>query len=185
VAEAARRLESLGWTVELEVTYSEFGERGSIDVLGVRPAERAIAVIEVKTDIPSSEAVGRKVDEKARLAPGIVATRHGWNASSVGRIVVMPDSSRLRRLVQRHAVIGRMFPVDALAIRLWLRRPSGALAGLWFLSGIAPETGRVTRTPVVRPVRPGSSVERASCAPAAHRIGVQSGGSGRAESVGD
>jgi hypothetical protein len=68
VAEVARRLESIGWTVELEVTYSEFGERGSIDVLGLRPAERAVAVIEVKTDVPSSEAVGRKVDEKARLA---------------------------------------------------------------------------------------------------------------------
>ena len=185
VAEVARRLERLGWTVELEVTYSEYGERGSIDVLGVRPAERAIVLIEVKTDIPSSEAVGRKVDEKARLAPGIVATRHGWKAASLGRIVVMPDTSRLRRLVERHAVIGRMFPVDALAIRRWLRRPSGAMAGLWFLSDIAPETGRETRPPVVRRVKPHPSVEQAPRAPAAHLIGVKSGGSGRAESVGD
>jgi hypothetical protein len=185
VAEVARRLEHLGWAVELEVTYSEFGERGSIDVLGLRPAERAIAVIEVKTDIPSSEALGRKVDEKARLAPGIVAARHGWNAASVGRIVVMPDTSRLRRLVERHAVIGRMFPVDALAIRRWLRRPSGAMAGLWFLSDMALETGRETPAPVVRRVRPGTSVERPSRAPVASRIGVKSAGSGRAESVGD
>jgi hypothetical protein len=185
VAEVARRLESIGWTVELEVTYSEFGERGSIDVLGLRPAERAVAVIEVKTDVPSSEAVGRKVDEKARLAPGIVATRHGWNAASVGRIVVMPDTSRLRRLVERHAVIRRMFPVDALAIRRWLRRPSGAMAGLWFLSDIAPETGREAREAFAHRVRPRSSVDRAPRAPTRRRIGAESAGSRRAESAGD
>lgn len=175
VAEVARRLESLGWTVELEVTYSEFGERGSIDVLGVRPAERAIVVIEVKTDIPSGEAVGRKVDEKARLAPGIVATRHGWKAASVGRIVVMPDTSRLRRLVERHAVIGRMFPVDALAIRRWLRSPSGAMAGLWFLSDIAPENGRETRPPGRAPGQAtperGASLACAGRAPNRREIG--------------
>src|SRR5580765_2408298 len=33
VGEIARRLESAGWEVAVEVTYSEFGERGSIDVL--------------------------------------------------------------------------------------------------------------------------------------------------------
>ena len=185
MAEVARRLESLGWTVELEVTYSEFGERGSIDVLGLRPAERAVAVIEVKTDVPSSEAVGRKVDEKARLAPGIVATRHGWKAASVGRIVVMPDTSRLRRLVERHAVIGRMFPVDAVAVRRWLRRPSGAMAGLWFVPDIAQETGREAREAFARRVRPRSSVDRAPRAPTRRRIGAESAGSRRAESAGD
>jgi hypothetical protein len=53
----------------------------------------------VKTDIASSEAIGRKVDEKARLAPAIVHARHGWTPVSVGRILVMPESMRLRRLV--------------------------------------------------------------------------------------
>ncbi len=142
VAQIARRLEALGWTAELEVTYSEYGERGSIDVLGLRPADRAIVVVEVKTDIASSEAIGRKVDEKARLAPQIVSERWGWTPTSVGRLVVMPDSMRLRRLVERHEVIGRMFPVDAIAIRRWLRRPGGPMAGLWFISDTRPKTQR-------------------------------------------
>ncbi|MDO8483644.1 MAG: helix-turn-helix domain-containing protein [Candidatus Limnocylindrales bacterium] len=166
VAEGARRLETLGWSVEIEVTYSEYGERGSIDLLGLRPAERSIVVVEVKTDVASSEAVCRKVDEKARLAPGIVAERHGWTPTSVGRLLVMPHSMRLRRLVGRHEVIGRMFPVDALAIRRWLRRPVGPMAGLWFLSDIHLETARGARRPASRRIRPGPSVDRAGNASA-------------------
>ena len=185
VAEVARRLEHLGWTVELEVTYSVFGERGSIDVLGVRPAERAVVIIEVKTDLASSEVVGRKVDEKARLAPDIVAGRHGWMPVSVGRIVVMPDTNRLRRLVERHEVIGRMFPVGAAAVRRWLRHPLGTMAGLWFLSNIARETGRQARGPYAPRVRPRPSVDRASRAPSACRIGGNHARSRLAESADD
>lgn len=71
VHEVVRRLERLGWSTEVEVTYSEFGERGSIDVLGLRADVGAAAVVEAKTDLMSSEAVGRKLDEKARLAPSM------------------------------------------------------------------------------------------------------------------
>jgi hypothetical protein len=152
VAEVARRLERLDWRVEIEVTYSEYGERGSIDVLGTRAPERAIVIVEVKTDIASSEAVGRKMDEKARLAPGIVRERLGWTPTAVGRLLAMPESMRLRRVVERHPVIGRMFPIDAIAIRRWLRRPTGTTAGLWFLSDTTPVTTREARKPGSRRV---------------------------------
>lgn len=142
VAEVARRLEAMGWTVELEVTYSEWGERGSIDVLGRREAERSVVTVEVKTDVASSEALGRKLDEKARLAATIVARRWGWTPTSRARLLVMPESTRLRRLVERHEVIGRMFPIDAVAIRRWLRRPAGPMSGLWFLSNTRVVTQR-------------------------------------------
>lgn len=153
VAEVTQRLESLGWAVQIEVTYSEYGERGSIDVLGTRAAERAIVVVEVKTDIASSEAVGRKLDEKARLAPGIVRERLGWSPVSVGRLVVLPESMRLRRVVGRHPVLARMFPIDAAAIRRWLRRPTGTLAGLWYLSITTHLTTREARRTPSRRIR--------------------------------
>ena len=164
VATVARRLEAMGWSAELEVTYSEFGERGSIDVLAIRPFLRAVAVIEVKTDVAAAEAIGRKLDEKARLSPRIVMQRWGWQPVTVGRIVVMPDTMRLRRLVARHEVIGRMFPVDAVAIRRWLGNPVGTMAGLWFISESRPQTGSDKRgragrrnaglSSVVRPTQP-------------------------------
>jgi transcriptional regulator with XRE-family HTH domain len=161
VAAVARRLEAIGWSTQLEVTYSEFGERGSIDILGLRSTDRAVVVIEVKTDVASSEAIGRKVDEKARLAPKIVAQRWGWSPVAVGRLVVMPDTMRLRRLVARHEVIGRMFPVDGIAIRRWLLRPARTMAGLWFISDTRPGTGGSRPSRPRRRIAAGASVERA------------------------
>lgn len=161
VAEVARRLEALGWLAEIEVTYSEYGERGSIDVLGLRPADKAIVIIEVKTDLASTEAVGRKVDEKARLGPGIVRARHAWTPRLVGCVLVMPETMRLRRLVDRHEVIGRMFPMRSVAVRRWLRTPSGACAGVWFLSISPRQTARGGTRSSARRSRPCSRVGHA------------------------
>jgi hypothetical protein len=161
VGAAARRLEAAGWIVRLEATYSEYGERGSIDILGLRPVERACLVVEVKSAIGSAESTGRKLDEKARLAPAIVASREGWRPETVGRVLVVPDTTSLRRLFAREPILARMLPVEALAVRTWLRRPVGALAATWFLSGSSVSAGR--RGSRVRPPRHTrvSSVERA------------------------
>lgn len=172
VDDVVRRLERLGWSTEVEVTYAEFGERGSIDVLGLRPDVRAIVVVEVKTDLASSEAVGRKLDEKARLGPAIVARRHGWGPTSVGRVLAMPGTMRLRRLVEGHPVIARMLPAGSVAVRRWLRRPVGAIAGVWFLSDIAARTPGDARRIAARRIRRVRSVDRhAGDAESRHRTG--------------
>ena len=161
VAEAARRLEREGWTVAIEITYSEYGERGSIDVLGLHPARRAVLVVEVKSDVPSNEATGRKLDEKARLAPKIVFDRYGWRPEVVGRLLVMPETGRLRRIA-RSPVIAAMLPADAVAVRRWLRMPSGPLAGTWFLPNIrALNPKRIAGLKKRRATKP-PSVDRAS-----------------------
>jgi hypothetical protein len=99
VTSLARRLERAGWHVELEVTYAIGTERGSIDVLGLRPDVRAALVCEVKSDIAAAEATGRKLDEKRRLAPSIIRDRFGWMPALVGTALVLPESLRLRRLL--------------------------------------------------------------------------------------
>jgi transcriptional regulator with XRE-family HTH domain len=142
VAEVARRLERAGWRPVVEVTYSEFGERGSIDVVGLMPARRAALVVEVKTEIGSAEAVTRKVDEKARLAPRIVEARFGWRPEVIGRVLAMPESSRLRRLLTSTPILGRSFPDDAAALRRWLLQPAGVVAASWFLSEISVRNAR-------------------------------------------
>ncbi|MGI8927837.1 MAG: helix-turn-helix domain-containing protein [Candidatus Limnocylindrales bacterium] len=132
----AEWLRGKGWQVEFEVTYSEFGERGSFDLLAYHPVLSILLVIEVKTDLPSGEATLRKLDEKARLAAKVARDRFDWRARSVSRVVVMPESKTLRRRVSRHsALFQAALPARNVEIRRWLARPSGQLAGLWFFSG--------------------------------------------------
>jgi hypothetical protein len=159
VAAVAARLEAAGWQVVLEVTYSEFGERGSIDVLGFKPEARAAIVVEVKSDIAAAEAVGRKLDEKARLAPKIIRDRFGWTPGHVAAVLVMPDTDRLRRLVSATSVLSRMFPATSRAVVSWLREPAGHLAGRWFLSNISARNRCA-----VRPRGRAGSTDRGSAA---------------------
>lgn len=135
VGALAERLRQSGWLVEVEVTYSEYGERGSFDILALLPAGGSLLVVEVKTDLPSAEATLRKLDEKARLGAKVGRERFGWRAASVSRLLVMPDSATLRRRVGRHeAVFGRALPARNVAVRRWLAKPVGAISGIWFLS---------------------------------------------------
>jgi transcriptional regulator with XRE-family HTH domain len=162
VARVAKRLEAVGWLVELEVTYNEYGERGSIDVLALRAAQRACLVVEVKSAIASSEAIGRKLDEKARLAPRIVDRRSGWRPEAVGQIVVLPETMRLRRLVALEETLRRMFPASLSELRAWLRHPVGAVAAIWFLSDSSPRGVRESRTVRVRVQRASEDGRRAA-----------------------
>lgn len=148
VARLADRLERAGWHVLVEVTYSIAGERGSVDVLGHRADVRAVAVCEVKSDIAAAEKVGRKLDEKARLAGSIVRARLGWAPASVAVLLVLPESNRLRRLLAGAAVpLARMFPVASRRVAGWLAEPDGPLAATWFLSGISARSARRVRRP--------------------------------------
>jgi transcriptional regulator with XRE-family HTH domain len=161
VAAVAAHLRRLGWLVELEVTYSEYGERGSIDIFAFHAASGTLLVVEVKTDLPSTEATLRKLDEKVRLAADVAQARFGWHARSVARIVVMPDTSTLRRRIAQHAgVFDQSLPVRGVDVRSWLRAPSGPMSGLWFLSPSNRCTGmrcQPAPTRVRRPRRQSSS----------------------------
>lgn len=166
VAAVVELMTGWGWDARVEVTYSEYGERGSVDVLAFMPSIGVLLVIEVKTDITAVEATLRKLDEKVRLAAGIAHDRLGWNARSVGWVLVMPERSTLRRRVERHArLFERAFPVRGHAVRRWLRTPAGPIAGLWFLSpghGTAAIRGRGGPERVRRPRRPSPSHEVAA-----------------------
>lgn len=133
-------LRALAWQVAIEVTYSIYGERGSIDVLALDRGRRHALVVEVKSELHSLEELGRKLDEKARLASlSLIAQRFGVHAVPVGRLVVLPSTDTARRRVARHgAVLAAMLPSRGLDARTWLREPSGAIAGLIFLEDGSP-----------------------------------------------
>jgi transcriptional regulator with XRE-family HTH domain len=129
------RLRALGWSVEVEVTYSSFGERGSIDILAWTPVERIALVVEIKSELVSIEATLRKLDEKVRLTIETVAeVRFGTRPRSVGRLLVLPASTTERRRVAgAAAVLDAALPQRSDAVRTWLRTPSGSIRGLLFV----------------------------------------------------
>ena len=143
VAAIVRLLALDGWLTATEVTYSEWGERGSIDVLAFHPATRTLLVIEVKTEIVSVEETIRRLDQKTRLAPKIAAERFGWSAVAAGRLLAVMDTRTARRRVQRHGpVFGRSFPVRGWAARAWLRSPIGGPGLLLFLTPTSGDGAR-------------------------------------------
>jgi transcriptional regulator with XRE-family HTH domain len=136
-----------GWQILTEVTFAEWGERGSIDILAWHAASRTLVVIEVKTEITSAEETLRRHDTKVRLAPRICRERFGEVPAHVGRLLVVADDMRNRRRVARLAqVLGPAYPVRGRDVRAWLAAPRGDLRGLVF-TGRASVDARMGRRP--------------------------------------
>ena len=128
-------LRDAGWDARAEVSFSVYGERGSIDVLGWHAPTRSLVVVEVKTALVSVEETVRKHDQKARLAARIAAESFGWRPARVSRLLVLPDQSTTRRRVTRHeAVMTAAYPVRSSAVRGWLKSPTGFVSGLVFVT---------------------------------------------------
>jgi transcriptional regulator with XRE-family HTH domain len=85
-------LERAVWSAWPEVTYSVYGERGSIDIAAWHPAGSVLLVVDLKSELGSVEATLRKHDEKVRLAPTVLRDRVGTAAGGVSRLLVLPDS---------------------------------------------------------------------------------------------
>lgn len=149
VTEVVRRLRRLDWEV-VEATYSEWGERGSIDVIAARRRERALLIVEVRSDLTSAELTLRKADEKDRIGRGVVGPeRVGFKPLIVGRLLVLPATTSARsRTAGLSDVLDVPFPARGATVRRWLRHPAGDLGGILFV----PDTngGGGTRGPIVR-----------------------------------
>lgn len=140
------------WVYEPEVSFSIFGERGVIDVLGWHREARIVLVIELKTELVDINEVMGTLDRKVRLAERIARER-GWDPTAVSAWLVVADTRTNRRALAAHATVLRAkYPADGRTIRSWLRQPVGRVLALSFMSDVADvRIGRGTR-PVRRVV---------------------------------
>lgn len=130
-------LRERGWEVLAEVTFSVYGERGSIDVLAWHPGRRTLLVIEVKTEITSAEETLRRHDVKVRLAPGIGRERFGAAPARVARLLIVADDTTNRRRVERLGpVLDTAYPARGRQVRDWLADPARDLRGLMFTARV-------------------------------------------------
>ncbi len=102
VERVARVLQVRNWTTMVEQTFSEYGERGSIDLLGWHKPSRSLVVTEVKSALGNLEETNRSLDTKVRLAPRLLREKLGVPAT-VSRLLVLPSESTVRRMVAQHA----------------------------------------------------------------------------------
>jgi transcriptional regulator with XRE-family HTH domain len=133
-----RMLRGAGWLTVVEHSFSEFGERGSIDVFAWHPTALTVLVIEVKTLIADAQDTFGRHDRKVRLAPKLAADR-GWTCRHVARLLIVGDTSTNRRHV---ASLGSSFqasyPLRGDPLRRWVRHPDGPMAGLLFVPYATP-----------------------------------------------
>ncbi len=135
VERVVRELSGMGWSVATEVTFSIWGERGSIDVLAYRPTDEIVLVVEVKTVVPDIGSMLMTLDRKARLAAQVAAAR-GWRTRTTARLLVIAESTTTRRrLGLVEATLMAAFADRGRSVRRWLRRPlaGSSWSGLWIL----------------------------------------------------
>jgi transcriptional regulator with XRE-family HTH domain len=102
VEQVTSTLGGLGWEARPEYSFSQFGERGSVDILARHATTSATLVIEVKTRLWDIQNLLSTMDRKRRLVPGLAAHELGWPAGVTGLLLVLPEMSTHRHVVTRH-----------------------------------------------------------------------------------
>ena len=128
------RLRRCGWIADVEVSFSVWGERGSVDILAFHPSHGALLIVEVKSVVADTQATLHGLDRKARLARDIVGDRD-WAIRTVSRLLVVGATATSRRRVARlESTYGAALPARGPIVRRWLEQPTSHLAGLLFVA---------------------------------------------------
>lgn len=139
VSVVAGVLSESGWTNRPEASFSEWGERGRMDLFAF--TEGRLAVVEAKTAIGDMQDLHGALDVKARLAPA-VARHLGWSVAPVTVILALAATDRNRKLVAAHASLFAGFTIISLpSLGRCLRDGRGA-KGDRLLVWVSPRPGR-------------------------------------------
>jgi len=132
-----------GWAIRPEVSFSEFGERGVIDLLCWHAASGSLLVVEIKTELLDFNELLGVLDRKERLATRVVS-RFGWRPLVVSRCLLVADSSTNRRRAADHgALLRAALPDDGRALVRWLREPGApGVHALRFVPDVRPGHAR-------------------------------------------
>ena len=127
------------WSVEAEASYSEFGERGRIDILAHHAGSGELLVVEVKTELVDLQQLFGSLNVKARLARRIAADRFE-RVRSVSVVIAVADTVATRAAVTAHPTLFGGYSLRGHAVAAWLERPRSGARLLWFVT--AARAGR-------------------------------------------
>ena len=133
---AAHRLSHRGWSVEAEVSFNHFGDRGSCDLVAWHAESSALLIIEVKSRLGDLQETLRSLDVKTRLAGLLAGQLELPKPRIVARALVLPDDRAGRRILAAHANLFCQFGLRGRRALMWISRPargaSGASGLIWF-----------------------------------------------------
>jgi transcriptional regulator with XRE-family HTH domain len=176
VEAVVNRLKRRGWVVEVEASFSIWGERGSVDVLAYQPRFGSLLIVEAKSMVPDSQAMIHGLDRKARLGRRLAEDR-GWQVRHTSRLLAIASSATARRRIQQlHSTYGAALPARGATVRGFLVRPESPIRGLVFVS-IDSQLGLRRRSPGRQRVRPRRSAQSTITAPVGANPGRGSTGS--------
>lgn len=114
IAEAiADRLKRLGYEVEAEASFSEWGERGRIDLVAYDPRTGTVVIVEVKTLLLDLQELLGSIDMRERLV-ATIARRRGWRIQRRVTILAVAASAANRSIVRSHPALFHAFTVRRL-----------------------------------------------------------------------
>ena len=126
-----------GFLIVPEASFSEWGERGRIDLLAYYPAAGALVIVEVKTQLLDLQDLFGSLNVKERLS-ATIAERRGWKVSRCVTVLAVANTAANRTVVREHPSLFAEFDSRRLTIaglRLgrriihWVRADGGV--GSW------------------------------------------------------
>jgi transcriptional regulator with XRE-family HTH domain len=120
----ARQLEQRGWAVRTEGEVGEGRTRGWIDVLAFRQSDRALLIIEVKTELND---VGRLLRSLGWYARSCRDAAHsiGWRPRLVvPALIALATVETDARLIANAELVRNALPDDADRLAAWIDDPS-------------------------------------------------------------
>ena len=122
---AKRRLDRAGWASAAEVEIGSGRGRGWIDLLGYRATDRALIVVEFKTEIHDLGQIQRSLEWYGREAWRAAASR-GWRPGSVSTLLLVLDTTENEaRVTANRQLLVSEFPIRGREIDTWLRAGGG------------------------------------------------------------
>lgn len=129
---------SKGFVTEPEASFSEWGERGRIDLLAYQPGPGTLVVVEVKTQLLDLQDLFGALNVKERLAMTVAGQRR-WQVRKSVVLLAVASTAANRRIVRLHPTLFDDFRRERLSAaalqgghrRLlhWVRPPRGV--GRW------------------------------------------------------
>jgi transcriptional regulator with XRE-family HTH domain len=102
-----------GLLTETEASFSEWGERGRIDLLAFDPRSRTVVIVEVKTQLLDLQDLFGALNVKERLV-STIAERRGWVVRRRVTILAVAASASNRKIIRTHPALFAAFATRRL-----------------------------------------------------------------------